>query len=107
MRQCADVDHVGDVVLQVVRQTGFLHKLVDRHGVVGNVVTAGWNRQRVVVQNDATGSDAGHVVGEAARIQADHDVVAIAPGQIAVFAQADDVPGGQALDVAGKECIRN
>ena len=54
----------------------------------------------------AAGFDFGHVGVPGLRIHGHHHVHAAAPPQPALFAHAHFVPGGQTLDVAGKNIAR-
>ena len=99
----AHIDHVGDVLLQVVGQVGCLHQLLHRHGVVLHILPVVGDGQRIIVENDAALDHALHVLGHGGAVHADHDLDPLAPGMEAFLAQADVEPGGQALDIAGEE----
>jgi len=103
--QHAYIHHVGDIVLQLECHVGFLDQLADRHRVVGDIRSPRRDRQGVVVQNDAAFCHVSHVLRHGATVQADRDLVWIAVRQVAILAQADDVPRGQALDVAREQVL--
>ena len=99
----ADVDHIGDVALQVVGHIGGFDQGFDRHGVVLDIFAVIGDWKAVVVEDNSAGHDAFHIFGHGGAVHADHNFDAFSAGEEAIFAEADVVPGGQPLDIAGEE----
>ena len=100
--QRAHVGEVGHIIAQAEGQIGILHQLLHRDRIVLDILAVVGNGQRVIVQNDAAGEHFFHVLGHGCGVHADLDLHAVAPGQVAVLAQAHVVPSGQTLNIAGE-----
>ncbi len=80
----------------------------DRHADDVDVVTKCARRQRpgAVVEQIAAGLDLEQIVVPGLRVHRHHHVDAAAPAEPALLADANLIPGGQALDVAGEDVAR-
>ena len=102
----AHVDHVLEqLALARVLPLGGAH-LGDRQAEDGDVLARPQARQRRIVEQPAARHDLGQVLLEGLRVHGDHQVDAVAPGEIAGLRHPHLVPGRQALDVGGKDVLR-
>ena len=102
----AHVDHVLEqLALARVLPLGGAH-LGDRQAEDGDVLARPQARQGRIVEQPAARHDLGQVLLEGLRVHGDHQVDAVAPGEIAGLRHPHLVPGRQALDVGGKDVLR-
>ena len=101
----ADVDHVGDVGPQLGIGAGLARELVDGHGIVRDVVALDGERLVDRVQADAARFQFLDVLGDRRFVHRHQNFGALAAGQVAVFADADGEPRGQALNVGGEQVL--
>jgi len=88
-----------------MRQLRFLDQILHRHPVVRDVLAPVGNRQRVVVNYDAVRRRPLHILRHRSPVHTYLNVRHLTAGEKSVFAQPDDIPGWQSLDVAGKQIL--
>jgi len=101
----ADIDHVLDVVAQARRHIHILKQILDRHRIVDQIIAAKLNAPVVRVEHHPARHHPGDILGHGSHIHGDQDCRALLPAEIAILAHPDPVPGGQPLDVGGKQVL--
>ncbi len=71
-----------------------------------NVVAAPLAGQRRIVEQPSAGHDLGEILVVGLGVHGNHEVDAVAAGEIALLAHADLIPGRQALDVRWEDVFR-
>ncbi len=97
--QRADVDHVGDVVLQLAFHARVADEHIDGHGVVGDVIPLGDRAPVAVVEADAAGRQRLDVLDDCHLVERHQNLRRMAAGGVAVLAQPDVIPRRQSLNI--------
>ena len=103
--QDAHVDHVGHVIPQAWRRTGFPGQPVRRHGIGQHVLAQTLGTNVVGVQEHPPGHHFLHVIVHRGRIHGDYDFVGFPPGHESVLVHPNGIPGGQTLNVGRKDVL--
>ncbi len=99
----ADVDHVLDQLAQLGFRTDGGGDLVEGHRIAGDVVAILLQVGRLLIDGHGAGAQREDIFARGFGIHGDEDVDFFVAGDVAIFAGADGVPGGQAGDVGGEE----
>ena len=100
---CANVDHIPEVVTDLASDTGLLKKLVDREWIVRDICSVGDISPLSGMDTDASLGQFVNIACGSIGIEGDQDFSSFAPSDEAFVADPDEIPGWEALDIGRKD----